>query len=495
MSLQMHFEQHQNLKQMQRLMMSPQMQQAIAIMQMPLTELIERVELEIAQNPMLENLEIGIEEENLANEETITEPLPEEEFNPDLHDLSILRQLSDDMGDIFQQHLESDDPYTERDKELHSFIENSITSPQSLFEFLMSQAKETFESKDELAFAELIIGNLDKTGFFTDSLIELALLNGIDIQKLQKVLIKIQQFEPSGIAALNLQHSLLLQLKRKNKTNSVAYKLLEDGYEDLLHNRLPELQKKFHYSLKQIQHAIDKDIRILDFHPGTAFTEARTSPLIADASIILDDGAFIVSTQMDKLPSCRINRSYLKMLDDPSLPSDTREYIQQKLLSARWFFRSLQRRCSTIEEITIYLAKFQSAFFMEIDGQLRPLNMATIAECLDLNPSTIARAIANKYIDTPRGLLALRSFFTNAYETENGNDISASSVKQTLMNIINTEDKNDPHSDELLSKMLMKQGIACARRTVAKYRTLSGIGNAHQRRKYSENTKVDESLL
>jgi len=489
MSLKLQASQSQNLKQMQRLIMSPQMQQAISLLQMPILELADRLEMEIEQNPILENDDPYSEEnsEEDLNEQELpveTDFCPEKELSFEERDFEILKKLDEEFTNFFD---ETDNFYMARtveEEKLKNYMESSLRAEISLFEHLMIQAEETFETHDELAMAEALIGNFDSSGFLHGPMEEIEILNHFDKNKLSEVLHKIQQFDPPGVGATNLRESLLLQLKRMRKHHSLAYQLIEENYEDLLHNRIPQIQKKMQATVLEISHAIEHDISSLDFHPGASFSKSCAQPIAPEATITLENEKLVVALDNEVIPALRCNRRYMQMLEDESLPRETKEFIKQNILSARWFCRNLQQRSLTIERIVQALAKLQYSFFSQPKGQLQPLTMKNLAEELSLHESTIARAVANKYINTPRGLLPLRFFFTNSFSIDTGEDISSATVRNQLLELIEQENKNKPLSDESISLMLKAKGVDCARRTVAKYRTILHIGNAHQRRKY-----------
>lgn len=487
MTLKLQTNQSQSLKQMQRLIMSPQMQQAISLLQMPLVELVDRLEEEIEQNPLLENgdqHDPEDDEQELEETEQVDSFL-EKELNFEDKDLEILKRLDEDLRDFFAESGNSYMQRTEEDNKLQTFLESSLRTESSLFDHLMGQAGYTFDTKNGISMAEALIGNFDESGFFSVPIEEVCILTGFKKEELQSVLNLIQNFDPPGVGARNLQESLLIQLQRFGKKNSLAYKIIEHHYQDLLHNKIPEMQKNLRASAKEINEAIGNDISVLDLHPGANFSKIPNLPIVADVIISVENEALSVSTNDDILPSLKFNRRYMKLLDDPSVPLETKEFIKQKIMSARWFCRNLQQRHQTIERIAHFLTKKQHAFFMSPNGKLQPLTMKIVAEELNLNESTIARAVANKYVDTPRGLFPLRYFFTNSYSTDDGQDISSESVRDDLLKIIKEENKKKPFSDEAISIILQEKGIHCARRTVAKYRKLLDIGNAHQRKEYA----------
>lgn len=490
-SLEMRAKQSPGLRQMQRLIMSPQMQQAITILQMPIIELSEKLEAEIAENPILESSSEDSPENRLLEEaeESWKEVSEEQEFTPeqelrfDDHNFEILKRIDDD----FRDYLGDGHSYIKRTNEeekLKSFMENSLSGQTTLFGHLMMQARETFSTESEQAMAEAIIGNFDHSGFFEESLAELALLNNFDEKELTHVLEEIQHFEPFGIGARNLQESLMFQLKGRGKEDTIAYRIIAEHYEDLLHNRIPQIQKALGCSSKEVMQAVENEIAKLELHPSSSFNSSITVTIVPDATVYQEEDKLVVSINDDPLPQLCFNRRYLRMLDDPSQPLETRNFIKQKILSAQWFFQNIHQRNSTLERIAQSLAKRQYSFFSQPNGQLVPLTMKMLAEELSLHESTIARAVANKYLHTPRGLFPLRFFFTNAYQSKEGEDLSSATVREKLQALIKSEDKQKPLSDEALSIMLQAQGISCARRTIAKYRRALEIGNAHQRKKF-----------
>lgn len=479
----------QSLKQQQRLMMSPQMQQAIHLLQAPLQELSSLVNAELEQNPVLEN-----EAENLAatsiemeNEELSDEMdfLPEEEMLFSDNDFAIMRQLDEEFRDHFAESgAYSPKRQSSEDESMKHLLETTLQKKESLFDILMRQAFDTFEEEEERKAAEALIGNLDERGFLTLALEEIAVLSSCDSKRLECVLKEIQTFAPYGVGATNLQECFLIQLRLKGKLHSLAYKIVEKFFDEMLHNKIRVIQKGLKQDFKTIQEAIQRDISRLDWHPGSSFSKEDSQAIVPDILIREENGELIVDTNSDFLPQLRINRKYLRMLSDASLPLETREYIQQKLSSGKWLLRNIIQRNDTLEKIALHLIGHQREFLQSLDGKLLPMTMKTVAESLSLHESTIARAVANKYLSCPRGLVALRSFFSHGYSTEKGLDISSQTVRELLQELIGKEDKRRPLSDEVLSDLLKKRGIDCARRTIAKYRSELSIGNTTQRRIY-----------
>lgn len=470
-----------SLKQMQRLMMSAQMQQALHLLQLPVLELSTAIEAELEQNPVLE----------VAAEEEGEEPDPKEDLTPSAEkaldfndrDFEILQKLDEEYRDFFNE-TQSPRPKSQEEDKLQNFIESSISYHATLFEHLMQQARETYSSPEEFAMAEVLIGSLDENGFLVTPLSEISQLTGFKEEELQSVLKILQTFEPVGVGAENLQQALLIQLRTQGKKETLAYKILTNHYKDLLHNHIPQIQKGLKCTAKEIAQAVREDIAKLDLHPGVGYVSTPVQTIVPDITLHQEGEELSISVNEDSIPNFRLNRKYMRMLEDETLPPEAKEFIKNKILSAKWLVRNLSQRNQTLYKIAEALSKKQRDFFLTPEGKLEPLTMKALAEEIEVHESTVARAVANKYIDSPRGVLPLRSFFSNGYATAGGDTISARTVRDLIIELIRTENKNKPLSDEAIAKQIKAQGIDCARRTVAKYRSELNLGNAHQRREY-----------
>jgi len=482
----------QSIKQLQRMIMSQQMQQAINLLQMPVMELMPVVELELQQNPVLECVDDCEAEEDLdleqleaeAQDETISdEQAPETELSFDENDLEALHRMDDDFRDCLPEGAGESFQHTAQQDKLQTFLESSICEEPTLFKFLMNQAQDVFQTAKELAIAESIIGNFDQFGYLSTPLAEIATFQVCKEVEVEHILKIVQTFHPPGIGARDLRESLLIQLRHCGKENTLAYEIIEKKFDDFLHNRIHNITKSLHCTPDQVTEMI-AHIAKLDLHPGTQFSRQAVSYISPDVSLQLEGDHLQVMINDEFIPRLRFNRKYLKMLEDESLSVETRNFIRQKIGSAKWLLRNLSQRNSTLEAIAQSLIKYQNAFFATSNGHLAPLTMKTIAAELGLHESTIARAVSNKYINTPRGLFPLRFFFTSSLHTSEGEDISAMTARDMIMRIISNEDVRHPLSDESISQMLQEKGVQCARRTVAKYRTLLNLGSASQRRKF-----------
>lgn len=467
-------------KQTQHLMMSPRMQQAIHFLQLPLMELVQAIEQELEKNPVLEYEEMP---EELPKEEEIKE-LTERQIDFDNQSFDLLRQLDDE----FQEHLAESGPYLPKlgteDAKLRSYLESNILAEPSLYEHLMSEAREAFDNNEDLLIAEILIGYIDEEGFIKTPLTEIASYFSKDVKDIERVLAIIQTFDPVGIGSRNLQEALLTQLKSQNKRDSLAYHLIESHFEDLLHNRLPVIQKKLNLSYTKLHEIIHEELKNLNFHPLTAFNPAKSIPLIPDIRLKAEGDQLIVEVNEDEFRPIKLNRKYLKLLEDESVSLEVKTFIKEKILSAKWLVRNIFQRGETLTKIANFIGNYQKSFFASSEGTLLPLIIKNVAEELSLHESTIARAISEKYIDTPRGIFPMRYFFSKAYADNEGKDVSAKTIWQWIEEFITKENKFKPLSDEALSEKLQSKGVKCARRTIAKYRAQRRIGNAHQRKHY-----------
>lgn len=416
----------QNQKQMQHLMVTEKMQQAIHYLQLPIQELSLALHQELELNPLVEE----IDEAPLARR-------------------------------------------VKRGKE--PFLESMCAYKPSLFEHLMQQAQEVF-SKEDLKLAETLIGNFDEKGFLTTKLEELF----STLEPARDVLKTIQTFEPKGIGASGLRECLLIQMEK----TSLAYQIVDKHFDDLLQNRIPKIEKGLGVSASVILETVEKEISRLDLSPGANFSKDSVSYIQPDMTILQSGEELSLEMDADFLPPIRINRHYLDLLEDPEVSLQDKEFIKEKLSSVKWLVRSVDQRFRTLDRIGDFLIEKQRAFFLSSDGKLKPLVLREVAEALEVHESTVARAVSGKYLASPRGVFPLRFFFTQGLQSEGGDFVSSHTVKEALSALIKEEEKERPLSDEKLSELLKERGFTCARRTIAKYRKELSFGSARQRKKY-----------
>ena len=469
------------------IMMSAQMQQAIQLLQLPILELAQKIEHELAQNPVLEE----ISREDPAEKPAEETPAPEaganggEENEKDLRfkeEFDVLRKIDDEWREYFQQS----GPYfrpSEDEEERRAFLESSITRGETLAEHLSAQMTLAATNDEERALGDLIIGNIDEHGFLRISLDELALLAGKTPQEIEGVLKIIQTFDPSGVGARDLRESLLIQLRQMDKDGTLAYRIVEKHYQQLGKKRFQEIARAERVKVTDVQDAV-KDIIRLNLRPGVGFGQAETQYITPDITLRKDDGKFEITINDERIPHLRISNFYRRMLSDDEVPKEVRDYVKEKVHAGRWLIKNIHQRQETLFNIASEIVQRQENFLKTGGGALKPLTMHQIAEAVGLHESTVSRAISGKYIDTPHGIFPLKFFFTTGIETENGEEVSAHRVKHALKELVAKEDGKKPLSDEVLVKMLNEQGYKIARRTVAKYRKELGILPSHLRKSF-----------
>lgn len=426
-------------KTQQALVLTMAMQQALYVLQLPITDLIQWVQLQIEQNPLLQ-----------FDETPLDDHVTELDF--DAQGFEVL----DHLDENFVQAVFPSDSLDETPS-----LENLARASISLHEHLMQQARTAFEDPIHLSHAEEIIGNLDEKGF----------LGAFEADPL--ILSVIQTFDPPGIAARTLQESLLIQLSILNKQNSLAYFLLSHHFDDLLRCRLSYVAKKLKMTVSEIQASLKKEISSLDFHPASRFQSTSSAVVIPD----------IIIEQLDNSLQIKINEAPLPRftLSPPSMATLNSHYTEGK-----WMEKVLSRRREILTKIVQYLLVKHSGFFSGTTQNLTPLSMQELAKELQLHESTVARAVKDKFVACPRGIFSLRYFFPHtSSKQDDGTAISHVGSKQLLLQLILQEDKKKPLSDNALARAMSKAGIPCARRTVAKYRKVLNIPPASHRRKES----------
>jgi RNA polymerase sigma-54 factor len=474
----------QSLRQEQ--IMAPQQIQALQILLATLPELEQRIHQELEQNPTLELLDSGLE--TLAGNplEDDVEGTPQVEDDAAAaaaeHDESLagLVQLTDSWRDYAPQM-----PYSDADVERRQFLFDSLTAEPSLQEHLLRQVRESEIADDRLRdLCAHIVGSIDEGGYLRTHPADIATALQTDLDSVQSGIALVQTFEPAGVGARDLRECLLLQLERQGRRDSLEYQLVEHHLDDLSHNRIPQVAKALHTSPAHVYTLLEK-IRALNPYPGHQVSAAGVDFVYPEVFIEKDaSGQWHARSNRDYSPRLRIAPRYLAMLEDPDVSADDKRYLRDKIASSRLLMRAIGQRQSTIERIAEALIEFQRDFLECGTEHMRPLVMGQVAERLGLHETTISRAIANKYVQTPHGLFPFRYFFNTGYRGEDGERVSSLGIKQKIQSLIEGEDRNHPLSDQKLVALLKQQGFDVARRTVAKYREELGIASSHLRRGY-----------
>ncbi|MFZ5626781.1 MAG: RNA polymerase factor sigma-54 [Bacillota bacterium] len=457
-----------NLEQSQKLIMTPELRQAITVLQLSALELSEYVQQELQENPVLE-----IKEDKEELPETEVEAnggkddgldVDWQEYFADKSDLGIVRQGAEEEKEQVQW-------------------ENFLTQGPTLVEHLLFQLNVSPLDPGEKEIGEFIIGNLDDNGYLTCSTEEIARSLEVPVEKVEKVLRTIQTFDPAGVAARNLQECLLLQVEALGWNEPLLPALIQHHLTALGEGKGPKVARALGVPVEEIQRLYDL-IKQLDPKPGRRFGGNQdVRYVVPDIVVEKIDGEYIVLVNDYGVPQLTINSTYRSILLQEK-DSEARKYVEAKLNAASWLIRAIEQRRLTLYRVANCLVQLQKDFFDFGLRYLKPLNLKQVAELLDLHESTISRATANKYIQTPHGVFEVKYFFASGLESGGGQEVSSRSVKLLLKELISNEDPKQPLSDQKLAELLGQKGIQISRRTVAKYRDELGIPAAVRRKRY-----------
>ncbi len=486
-----------NIKLGQSLSMTPQLQQAIKLLQLSSTELEQEIQEVLDSNPLLERSEESIANEN--NTENNTEKSDTETLDtntPDSIQESIPEEMNIDANwdDIYDPEWKSS-KNNEVSNNASDFLETMHSEEQGLHEHLMWQIEMANLSFQDKEIAKLIIDYLDDDGYLTESLEEIhgsledILL--IEFDEVEAMLTYVQHLSPLGVAARNLGECLLIQLKQIHKDNSLFKKTfrLLDKHLDLLEKRdYVGIKRSLKVSEKDLQDLI-KLVQTLEPKPGKLFNQTTTDYITPDVYVKKVKGQWKVSLNGNTQTELRVNSYYEDMLNtnnqQTSLPKDTSKYIKENLQQARWFISSLDNRNSTILNVAHAIVENQLPFLQYGDEAMKPMVLSDLASQLGVHESTVSRVTTKKYMHTPRGVYEFKHFFSSHVSTDTGGECSATAIRAMIKNLIAKEDPKKPLSDNKLTNLLNQQGINVARRTVAKYREAQAIPSSHDRKAFA----------
>ena len=473
----------QSQKQTQSLTIAPQLQNSLKILQSASFDLRTAILAELQRNPLLEELPIegvSVEAESELIQENSDSRNDELDFDSD--DFSILEKISDD----YMENQMTDTVISGSDlqiQERRDHFLNSLTQEESLQQHLIDQI--TLCDCDETTKENLVllIGSLDENGYLNESPSNLSLQLNIPYPQFLEALDILKTFNPAGIGAKDLQECLLIQLKRKQKEDSLAHTIIDETYPLLLRRRIQEIAKKLKVSDEAIQKALE-EIASMDPSPGKRFSADTNNVIEPDIKIYLEDDIWKIELNNEYIPKLRISQKYKDLLAQGNLSKKEKEYLVENMRSGKFLINSLDQRQNTLKKISQKIIEQQPKFFVKSNPSLQPLTMQKIADDVGVHETTISRAIANKYAKTPHGVFPLKHFFNSGFTSESGETIANRSIKETIEKIIQKEDPKKPISDQAISKELEKEGIKIARRTVAKYREQQGILPTHLRRRF-----------
>ena len=474
--------------QSQRLILSPQIRQYLRLLQMPLMELAQAVDQEMTDNPLLEEKSQAPSEEASGEyaEDAALPPLPGsnrelqlgESFN------SFQDWDSDYSGNTFETEGSTESPDAQQKK--RDYRDSLLTKKEALSDYLIWQIRFAGLSAEDRAVAEHIIGNINEQGFLQATLEEMAAATGKATDHIVRVLEFVQQLEPAGIAARNLQEALVLQLKRLPNAaeTALAIRIVNEQLSLLEKRDWNQIAKIFAVSSEEVRKAADL-IKRLEPRPGRSFYSEEPIAITPDALVYeIEAGTpeYKIEITHDRVPELRVNSYYRNLLKSKDIDDKTREFLKEKLQAALTFMKAVSQRKSTIHQITEQIVKEQHDFFEKGFSHLKPLRLKDVAANLNIHESTVSRAIHGKYMQTPQGTIPYRSFFSTKLDTISGEAESQKSIMEKIKKLIHEENPFSPLSDQDLVGVLKKDGLIIARRTVAKYRDLLKILPSHLRR-------------
>jgi len=445
------------------------MQQSLQFLQAPAMELQSLVQQEIEINPVLE--------------EGTDEPKQESDTNDEFDkELEALRQKDEEWREYFSQGSTNTPSYNPEAAERRQFLFDSQVEAPHLSDHLMKQLGLATSNTETLRVGGEIIGNLDDAGFLKIPLVEVAQSAQVEYDVAQSTLTLIQSFDPVGVAARDLRECLLIQLQRLGKEGELEAVMVGQYLSELGRKKYQDIARGLKVPLERVQGAA-QFIGTLQPRPGSAFSsDDKQNVVQAELAVQKNGDDWIVIMNDDPVPRLRISDTYKDLLvnngHDPSL----REYLKEKIRSGKFLIKCLHQRQTTIFNIATEIVKRQRAFFEDGVAHLKPLTMNQVAEVVGVHETTVSRAIANKYVQTPFGLFDLKYFFTPGYQTASGEVMSNTSVKDAISDLIGRESTAKPLSDQEIVKILGERGIPLARRTVAKYRAELGLLPSNLRR-------------
>ena len=472
-----------SLRQTQRMVMTPLLQQAIQLLQLSTLELQELVEKELLENPLLEELppdgaeggERTAESPSAAPQVASSEAEPTPPAAPDSVQADA---LPFDLTAAIFDYPEEPTLVQQEDREEPPF-ENFARSANTLAEHLEEQLRMAADDPHVRTVGEAIIGNIDEDGYLRCALDEIAKNTAASLADVEKVLALIQSFDPPGIAARNPQECLLIQLRADPLPDPVAVEIVEQHFEALERLRYADIAKTLKLSLERIMEAVE-EIQALEPKPGRRFGAADTRYITPDVFVYKMGDGYTVVLNEDGIPRLRVNSLYRSLLRGSG--QEAKQYVEQKLRSAIWLIKSVHQRQRTLYRVTESIVKFQREFLDKGLSFLRPLSLRDVGEDVSMHESTISRVTTNKYVQTPQGLFELKYFFHSGITTGDGDKVSSLSVKKMISDLLEGEEAGKRLSDQEIAQILKGRGLIIARRTVAKYREELGLLASHRRR-------------
>jgi RNA polymerase sigma-54 factor len=477
----MAIELQQNLRLQQHLVMTPQLQMAIKLLQLSRMELVEMIRQELESNPTLEETEeTETPEEMTAETAEQTDPSESREvtIEESFDDRLDWQQYMDEYSSTGRIHFESEE------KESPNY-EAFTASRTTLYDHIRWQLLMTRPTAKQEAIGSLIIGNLNKYGYLDVPIEEISAEADASYEEVENVLHVMQTFDPPGICARDLSECLQIQARQLGIDDPIVSVLLRDHLKNLENRRYQLIAKELKCDMETLSAAIQL-IRQLDPRPGFRYGDEDQVYITPDVYVYKEGDDYIVVLNDDEVPQLHINSYYRQAARrGEQIARDTRSYLRDRLRSAEWLIKSIQQRRRTIYNVMVSIVKFQRDFFDHGIAHLKPMVLRDVAEDIGMHESTISRVTTNKYAHTPHGIFELKFFFNSSINRSDGNTIASASVQEEMRRIISSEPPKKPYSDKKIAEMLeAASGIRIARRTVAKYRELMGILPSSKRKQF-----------
>jgi|SRR5262245_1127063 len=470
-----------HLSQTQKLIMTPRLQQALKLLQVPTLELQQILKQEVLQNPLLEEVDEVAEQEDIEREASADEQNNEEPEDPAEEDPIDWSEYLQD-GSLDRTYV----PQSESSLE---FLEKVPVTRTTLAESLIEQLHFLDLPARSMRIAEFLVGSLDDRGWLVTPMNEIVEALAEPQEAVEKVLAVVQALEPAGVGARDLRECLLIQLDARGDKGTLPWLMIHDHFDHLVNRRFPEIARLLKVSVLEVQQASD-EIATLNPRPGTSVSAEDPKYVVPDLLVERVDDEYVVMLNDRNVPRLRISAAYEGVIaankrkpDATAEEKQTREYIQGKLASAKWLIQTIEQRRRTMIKVMNCIVREQREFFDKGIAFLRPLTLAQVARQIDMHESTVSRVCSGKYVQTPRGVFELKFYFSSGLATDDGDDVSARTAKNIIKGLIDEEDKREPLSDQRIAELLHEKGLQIARRTVAKYREQLQILPARLRRR------------
>ncbi|MHB1223755.1 MAG: RNA polymerase factor sigma-54 [Gemmatimonadaceae bacterium] len=486
---------HQSTQLRQELKINPRLYQAMDLLYMPLLDLQQHLKQELLNNPFLELVELEDDEEDETEAESAETTAEEEPKKEEKDEIDWEEILLDgfDTGGHREEHEERE------------YYEPVTVATRDLSDHLRDQIRLLDLTAREQLLADEFIGNINEEGYLSCTLADILVgINDVvraaavdagmedseddelplySMEEVERMLTVAQGLDPAGVCARDLRECLMLQLRDAGLEQSVPYRLVRDCFEELINHRWSEISKRFGISPTDVQAAAD-EIAKLDPKPGLVYSNAGDNYIIPDLVVEKIDGQYHIFLNDANLPRLKLSRTYQEIArDKKKFEGENKEFISNKLNSANWMIQAIEQRRQTMLKVMNYIVDRQREFFEKGVQFLKPLTLREVAEVINMHESTVSRVTNEKFVQTPRGVLPLKFFFSSGLSTTGGEDVSARGIKAQIEKLVADEDPKDPLTDQAIVNILRESGVQIARRTVAKYRDQLGVLSARMRKR------------